>query len=183
MTLQETRTALAKAYTAGDEAMIAKLEIELVQVKHLEKIAEVTKAKAEFEKNAKARQELAIAIHKAVKRIVVDKAPLDEKLTGLKIMGFTYKPDGQLDTAGQPIRFESVALLMAGIPKVAGSKGGNRGKSKDEFGISLDAIYQKFATEEDKARYAKASSNSSQWQVKVAVKKRAIADGLLIPVK
>ena len=177
MDIKEVRMALAKAYTDGNEIDIAKLEAELVQAKFLEKQAQALAAKAEADKHAKARQELAITIHKAIKKLA-----FDEKLAGLKAKGFTYKLDGLLEN-GVPTKYEGVALLVAGIPKVGSGKGGNRGKTKDEFGVSLDEVYSRYATEDDKAKMSRALGNSSQWQVKVAVKKRAIADGLLIPVK
>ena len=70
------------------------------------------------------------------------------------------------------------------VPVIKAHKAGAgaTGKTKTEFGVSLNEVFEKFATPADKAKLAGAS-NSRQWQVKVAVKKRALAAGLLAPVK
>jgi len=72
-------------------------------------------------------------------------------------------------------------LTVAGIkaPK-AGNGGYQGGKTKDEYGMSLGDVFEKFANNDERTKLAAATSNSTQWQVKVAVKKRAIAEGLLI---
>ena len=79
--------------------------------------------------------------------------------------------------------------------KTARSGGGSTGKSKGEFGLTLDEIYQKFKTADDEGKMSdaitkdeqvkleKGKSNSvNQYNVKLAVKKNAIATGILKPI-
>ena len=85
-------------------------------------------------------------------------------------------PDEQSDKA-------RTALAVVPTKRSSGGGVGRTGKTSEEYGMSLNEVYEKFATPEDKAKMADATSNSSQWQIKVAVKKQAIANGQLAPVK
>ena len=165
--IDELKTALRKALDAGEDNEVVRLAREITKVK-------AEQAKADVEKFAKAREELAIAIHKTVKG-------LSEvaKLVDVGAQGFTYKVDGYPEA---DIKYKSVALTIPGL-KRAGGGGGGGGKTKDEYGMSLGEVFEKFATAEDRAKLNTAASGSAQWQVKIAVKKFAIEQGLLQPTK
>lgn len=149
--------------------------------------AEIAKAQAEVllkesEKLAGARELLAVSIHEAV---ITGKslANINQSLKDVKAWGFTYKVDNAVPGA-EDVRYKSVALTTAVVKtRKAGGGGGTTGKSKDEYGLSLTEIVDKFATPEELTAIAGADTNSKSWQLKVAVKKRAIAEGKLAPLK
>lgn len=78
----------------------------------------------------------------------------------------------------------------------SGGTGGGAGKTKDDYGMSLTEVYEKYHTAEDDGKLAEAelkdkeaseklgkTTNSNAWRVKNEVKKAAIASGLLQPTK
>ena len=138
-----------------------------------------TKLQAEAEQLAGAREKLASAIHGQVKALGIDKL-----ITDVKGWGFVYKID-KANPAELDVVYKTVSLTTAVIKaRKAGGTGGGAGKSKDEYGLSLSEIVAKFATPEELAAIsAEGISNSKSWQLKVAVKKAAIAAGKLAPAK
>ena len=140
---------------------------------------QATKLQAEAVALAGAREQLAGKIHVAVKALGLDKA-----ITDVKGWGFTYKVD-KANPAELDITYKAVSLSTAVVKtrKAGGSGGGGGGKSKEEYGMSLTEIVAKFATPEELTAIAAADSNSKSWQLKVAVKKAAIAAGKLAPAK
>ena len=179
-TLEELKNKMAEAVQAfkdtGDMTAIQAVSKEMDKAKSELAKQEAARLLKESEALAGAREELAAKIHEAIKAL-----KLDKELKAVKAWGFTYKVDravpNELD-----VSYKAVTLSTQQV-KVKQAGAGAGGRSKEEYGVSLGAIFNKFATEEDKVKLAQATSNSGQWQVKVAVKKKAIADGLLTPVK
>jgi len=139
---------------------------------------QATKLQAEATALAGAREKLAASIHAQVKALGIDKA-----ITDVKGWGFTYKVD-KANPAEPDIVYKTVSLSTAVVKtRKGGGTGGGAGKSKDEYGLSLSEIVAKFATPDELAAINAADTNSKSWQLKVAVKKAAIAAGKLAPVK
>lgn len=179
--LEELKQAMSKAVAefqeSGDMSKILEVTREMNKAKAELAKAEAEKARVEAEKLAGAREKLATTIHQQIRALGLDKAIID-----LKGWGFTYKCDNA-NPSEPGVAYKSVSLLTAAV-KAAGFGGiGGAGKTKSEYGVSLADVFEKYATEEDRGKLAAAETNSKQWQVKVAVKKRAIADKLLVPAK
>ena len=189
------------------EVLLAKLtnpEKPLTTDEALAIVAEIAKskvelAKAQAEQQRKEAEALADVRQKLAARIngqVIKFAWLADELTKVKATGFTFHPAGYTEADGSVTQNSTVALLVPTIKaKRTGGGGGGAGKtSKDEFGKSLDEIYQEFKgqvgvvkalSEEKSADELMAlagDNNTKQWQVKTAVKKAAVAKGLLKPV-
>ena len=175
-TLDELKKQLATAIATGNDAEFNRIVATIAKMKSELAKAAAESAKKEAEALAGVREQVATAVYKAVKAL-----NLDDALIKVKAQGFTYRLDAP-DAEGVMVHQKSAALL---VPTVKTARGGTTGggKSKDEYGMSLGTIFDKFANEEDQGKLAEAETNSKQWQVKVAVKKRAIAEGLLQPVK
>ena len=106
-----------------------------------------------------------------------------QSLPAMKAWGFTYKVD-KANPSEPDVVYKTVSLSTAVVKvRKAGGGGGAVGKSKDEYGLSLQEIVDKFATDDEKVAITGAETNSKSWQLKVAVKKAAIAAGKLAPVK
>lgn len=177
-TLDELKTKMASAIANNDAKAIEEIAIAIAKSKNERVKAEAEQARIDAEKMAGAREVLAKEIHKAVKAL-----KLDARLREVKSWGFVYKVD-KANPAEPDITYGSVSLSTATVKvKRTGAGGGATGKSKDEFGMSLTEIFDKFATDEDKKALAEAKTNSAQWQVKNKVKKQAIAEGKLKPAK
>jgi len=103
-------------------------------------------------------------------------------LVETKATGFTFKL-AYPDSNGVEVR-EHIALTVPQAPNVKTGRGGSGGpgKTKTEFGLSLDAVFQKFATDKEKAELEAEKDNSTKWDMKVLVKKAAIASGALKPL-
>ena len=109
---------------------------------------------------------------------------LDKEIKSMKVKGFNYFIDCDYELAGEQVHnVANVGLIHFQAPKVKKAGGGGTGKSKDEYGLSLLEIVDKYGTDAEKAAIAATESNSKSWQLKVAVKKAAIAAGKLAPVK
>jgi len=182
MTMDDIRKQLMEAAAKGDVEAVLKLTAEADKLKKAEAKEKAEAAAEEAKKLAGVRTELAEKIGAAFKPVSVklffDKATQTDStnavLEGVKATGYYFEYSIE-----KGISFG----LRHPTVKVAHSGGGSTGKSKAEFGMSLDEIFQKFATDEDKAKLEAAASNSAKWTVKVTVKKAAIAAGLLQPVK
>ncbi len=149
--------------------------------------AQAETARLEAEKLAGVRAELGEKVHTAImqsKQLV----NLIQKLADVKAYGFTFlgsqptPAEKAAGATGEVIR-KSVALVVAEV-KAARARtstgGGAPGRSKSEYGMSLDDIFQKFKTPEDDVAMAGAASNTAKWQIKNKVKNQAIKDGRLV---
>lgn len=178
LTLDQLKAKIAEAATNGSP------DFDSLIRQYNSRKSEVAKAlqeasQKENEALAGARQELATKIYQAVKGIVKV-----ADLEAVKAHGYIFKLD-EPDATGTMVHYKSVALLVPVLKaaKKTGGTGGTRTSSKAEFGLSLDEIFQKFATAEDKAKLEATEGNSAKWQVKNAVKKAALAAGKLQPAK
>ena len=177
VTLDTLKLDIADALAANDNdklfgvlAAISKHKAEIAK-------AAVEAAVAEASALAGEREKLAAAIHKAVKAI----PQLAQQLKAVKAFGFHFTID---NAHGDNSVYKAVALDVPGIPKhKVGHAGGGSGKSKAEYGMTLQEIFDKFATAENRVKLDKAEGNSAQWAVKNEVKKAAIAAGKLQPAK
>jgi len=162
------------AASGVDEKLVAKV---VAQVE-----ADV-KAKANAERIAKV-QPLLDEYKALVKGFIESKAfqavvgKLGEALAGAKY-GFT----GELASMNGP------SVTMPGVPtaKARASGSGGSGKSKTEFGMSLDEIAKAFGTESELAKVTTAEAmptgsarSNATFSAKDAIKRRAIKDGLLL---
>jgi len=186
----ELKAKMLTALQANDIKVVEELAQKIDAGKRERRKAEVAKAQAEATELAGDREALAIEVHKSIKALGIDK-----KLVALKSWGFTYKVD-KANPAEPDVSYKSVALTTAIIKKRASGGNGGAGKTKDEFGISLSEVYVKYGTADDDAKLAEAkvkdeqasaklgkTTNSNQWRVKNEVKKRALAENLIAPVK
>jgi len=176
MSIEELQAQMATAISNNDVAGMEAIALQIVASKKERAKAEAEKLQKESEQLAGKREALAAEIHKQVKLLNLDKA-----ITDVKGWGFTYKVD-KANPAEPDVTYKTVALTTA-IVKSHKAGGGSTGKSKDEYGLSLQEIVDKFATPEEQAAIASAATNSQSWQKKQAVKKRVIAEGKLAPVK
>jgi len=153
---------------------------------------EVEAQRKESEALAGAREALATAIHEQVKALKLDKS-----LKDMRAWGFTYKVD-RANPNEPDVEYKSVSLSVTAIKerKASSGNGGGAGKTKDEYGLSLGEVFERFANDDDRGKLAEAeasdkvaseklghSTNSNAWRIKNQVKKRALADGLLAPTK
>jgi len=114
------------------------------------------------------------ALQKAVLK-VADK--FKEDLAEVGITSFTYKVEANaFSTKGSRVR------------KGGGGGGGGAGRTKAEHGMSLGEMFEQFATPEERKEFEVAQAipdlskrGNKTYQVKVAVKKRVLAEGLLQP--
>jgi len=186
-------------YKQGMAAAIANNDIQAIEKLNAEwnkDKAERRKAQLEAEQKeavalAGVREKVAIEIHE---RLIANK-PINNlvaRLQEVKAHGFTFK----LDEDG--ITYKAVALTVPTIKakREGTGNGGGAGKTKDEYGMSLQEVYDKFHTAEDEVKLAEAkaadedvkaktgkSNQVNQWRVKNSVKVRVIADGTLKPQK
>ncbi len=186
-TLDELKAQVAAAIASNDDNAFMVAVSKIAKAK-----AEIAKAQAaiaqqEAEKLAGVRAELGEKLHSAImqsKQVM----NLIQKLADVKAYGFTFlgnQPTPAEAAAGATgeVTRRSVALVVAEV-KAARARtstgGGAPGKSKSEFGMSLDEIYQKFKAPEDETAMAAAVSNTQKWQIKNKVKNQAIKDGKLV---
>lgn len=195
MTIQEIRGALIAAYQTNDEGKIRELEGQLNIAKKAEQDAEIKRQQEEAKALEGARQAIATAIHTAVNGLVIDGKKIKPILDSVKATGFIYKLDvtASVDTDGKKIEgvvFKSVALtvptIKLGKGKCSiGNNGGRSGRTMEEYGISLDEVFQAHKNADDVAAFEAAEGlepkarNTKQWQIKTAVKKRVIEAGIL----
>jgi len=177
MTVKDLRNALSEVAKTGDVANIraavkALDEAEKVQAKELK-----AKADAEFEAKSAARLELTERIKATIGKVADSFREEVVKLVGLDEAVVRWSVD-----------YKNGNLIECSIlrtkPRAAstGTGGTPRGATKNEYGLSLGQVFEKFASDQDKLDYEKATSGSGQWQIKVRVKKQAIEAGLLKPV-
>jgi len=177
MSIEELQAQMATAISKNDIAGMEAIAIQIVAGKKERAKVEADKLLKESEQLAGKREDTAAKIHK----YVVENQGINTMLKEVKAWGFTYKVD-KANPAEPDVSYKTVALTTA-VVKAHKAGGGGNGKSKDEYGLSLQEIVDKFATAEEQAAIASATSNSQSWQKKQAVKKAAIAAGKLAPVK
>lgn len=179
-TLEQLKAQIGEALAAGDDTKFMSLVGEMAKAKCEIAKAAVEQAKRENEAMASTRDALAKEIMNLVKPL-----KLAGKLASVKALGFRFSIDRmEKDAQGLEVKVTGgVALIVPEVKQKRGGGGGGGHKTKDEYGMSLDEVYQKFATAEDKVKMEAAKTNSSQWQVKQAVRKAAIKAGLLLPIK
>ena len=176
VTLESLQAELAAQVTAG-----ASVDVVIAIADRMKKFrAEIAKAEAlRLQKEADAMAEIRKANADKLHKMVVTRQAQQviDLLATVKAIGFhyNYRVEGNVVDIG----FDYQQAPKA--PKATGAH--NIGKSKDEYGLSLSEIVEKFATAEEKAEINAATSNSMGWQLKTKVKKAAIAAGKLQPIK
>lgn len=125
------------------------------------------------------RMALAIALHANVMEI-----PIIHDLAGVLATGFVFKMDEPGETG---VKYLSVVLTTPTMKAITGVanrvSSATRISTKDTYGKSLDEIFRDHATPAELELVASTISNSSKWQVKVGVRKRALASGFLKPLR
>jgi hypothetical protein len=192
-TYEQLKVLAMQALTDGNDTEFLKISAQMRSFKSDIAKAEAEKLKKEAEALSGVRTELAGKIHA---RIMSQMTKLVTELATVKATGFTFKVDAP-DATGTMINYKSVELTVPTVKtKTARTGGGgSTGKSKSEFGLTLDEIYQKFKTSEDEAKMSEAiakdedvkaktgkSNSVNQYNVKLGVKKAAIASGNLKPL-
>lgn len=190
-TLDQLKAEIALAATSGDDKQFNALIKEYNSRK-----AEIAKALAEQmrkeeEALAGVRMEVATAIHAEIRSNKKLMALID-RFAELKSKGFTYRLDEEID--GVMTSYKSVSLLTPQAPKARASSGGGAGasgKTKEELGMTLDELFNTYATDEEKGEVAQLraeveggsldskKANSKIWAIKNTCKKRVLKDGLL----
>ena len=197
VTFDGLKKQLQDALASGDVDAITKASQAVADFQRAQARVAAEKAREETNRLSGERQALAEELTKSIKASKLGKANFSITLEQIGIAQELVKlapdivkqveavkgttvifklPDEQSDKA-------RVALAVVPTKRASGGGVGRTGKTSEEYGMSLNEVYEKFATPEDKAKMASATSNSSQWQIKVAVKKQAIANGQLAPVK
>lgn len=176
-TLQELTKLMGEAVSSNDITKMLEVAGDIKKLK-----AEV--AKAEAERLEKEANELADVRKAAVEKLEKTFRPTDKvyasilaTMAEIKAIGFHYLYIAEGNQTQIGYDFPSVKTAT----KHSGG-GGQSGKSKAEFGLSLSEIVEKFATEAEKKAIEAEPDNSKSWALKNKVKKQAIADGKLKPV-
>lgn len=181
MSIQELQAQMADAIAKNDVGAMEAIAGQIVAGKKERAKVEADKLLKEAEQLAGKREALGARIFSAVQSL-----GLDKELVDMKARGFNFYVKTSYTVPGQPEvhQVASCGLILVTAPKTRKAGGtGASGKSKDEYGLSLQEIVEKFATAKEQAEIDSADSNSKMWQKKMIVKKRAIAEGLLTPAK
>lgn len=176
-TLDELKAILKQSIETSNDQLFNETVTKIAKMKSEVAKAAADATKKEAEALAGIRQTVGKAIHDTIKGL-----RLDSKLAEVKAKGFTYKLDGIPDAQGVPVNYLTVDLL---IPTIKTARGGTTGggKSKAEYGLSLTEIFDRFATQAEKDLLPTLTAHNAAYFHKVAVKKAAIAAGLLQPVR
>lgn len=188
--MNELQQKMADAIANNDVKLMETIAGEILKGKTERIRKESEQARKDAEQLAGVREALATEIHKAVRAL-----KLEQKLKDVKSWGFTYKVD-KANPNEPDVSYKAVSLAVATVKAKTGVGGGGAGKTKAEFGMSLSEVFNKFATEGDKAKLAEAeakdsentaksgkTTNSNAWRIKNEVKKEALKAGLLAPAK
>jgi len=178
-TENELKATLAAALEANDDDQILAVANELRKHKaNIQKVA-AEAARKEAEALAGGREKLARALQKEV-----NTPALQKRLREVKAYGFRFSIDRVDTPPGQaPVNVEGGTTLL--VPEVKTGRrgaGGAAGKTKAEYGMTLQEVFDKFATDADREKLAAADGSTAEYNVKLAVKKNAIADKKLTPV-
>lgn len=183
---------MTKAIADNDVKAMEEIAALIVKSKAERHKVEVEALAKEAEALAGVRQSLAETVRKAVDGAIPD---LASQLAAVKCSEFRYQAKGHVGADGVPLAKSTVGLNVPVVKKGKGGTGGG-GKTKDDYGMSLDEAFTAFANVEEQKRYAEAEAadnkhatehglttpkQSNRWRVKDSVKKRAIAEGLLAP--
>jgi len=181
MSIQDLQAQMAEAISKNDVAAMENVASQIVAGKKDRAKAEAEQLQKEAEQLAGKREDTAAKIFELLNVNEGIKSMLKE----VKARGFNFYIKTSYAVPGEPEVHQqaSCGLILVQAVKARAVGTSSTGKSKDEFGLSLGEIFEKFATAEDRIKLAAATTGSSQWQVKVAVKKAAIAAGKLAPVK
>ena len=171
--IEELKQALAAALASNEVEAITKASAAIVDYQRGIAKAAAESARAEVEKLSGARTELAVKLNEAIKKSPLGKANFSISLESIvlganlvllipdivkqveAVKGTVVKfmlPDDASNTA-------RVALAVLPTKRVGGGGGGGGGTSKAEYGLALGEIFDKFATDADKANLASATSN------------------------
>ena len=167
----------------GDATVILAVAEKIHKAKQEYVKAEAVKAQAEATALQGVRDILAKAIKAAVKGL-----GLDKDIAKVKGWGFSYTIDRVEHPVGQPeVKVTGGCVLLVPATKASRASGGNggAGKTKATYGVSLDAVFQKFATAEEKAALAAITEDpggGKAYAIKKAVKVKAISEGKLKPL-
>lgn len=183
--LEQLKQEIAKAASSGDDVTFNTLIKEYNSRKS--EVAKAAAAAALAEANALAgeREAMEKKLWQAVQPALKDFDCYYLKCKSFIVtVNHNENDDGKLDRDGKVRVTGAVKLVVPTIKaRSSGGGGGTRVSSKDEYGMSLDEIFIKFATAEEQRELAEAETNSAKWQVKNKVKKAAIASGKLQPAK
>ena len=185
-TFEELEANMSNALASGDPTEIEAAAAAITKSKGLRQKAAVEAERKEAEQLASKREALGKKVFDLVRPLVPAK-----ELLAVKAKGFTFTIDhvedknGRLDPSGD-VKVTGGIALMVPVTKARKSGGGGAGKTQDQYGLTLDEVFAKFATDDDRDKYNAVplgpEGNSKRWQIKNAVKKRAIADEKLKPV-
>ena len=181
VTLEQLTAKMIAAATANDVTAMLTIAAEIKKMKAEVAVAEAKRLQAEAEALSGVRTE---AVEKLDKMLRIKNMQGAINLAeSIKAVGFHYTHTFA-DNA-TTIGFDYLTAPKTKTARTATSSSG--GKSKTEFGLSLNEIFEKFATAEDRAALVEASEkatrpDSAEYTVKLGVKKAAIAAGLLKPV-
>lgn len=181
--MRQMNEATAKA----DLAEVIRLGNILKKEKSAVEKAENEKLAREAEELSGTRTELGSKIHKGI-MTGQDIRPLIMQLKDVKAQGFTYKPDGPGPDGGM-VKYKSVELMVEkpkAVKRSGGGGGGTQSSTKDETGLNLSELIDKYATDAEKAEITEAyekgeaekkgSGGSKKWQKQVKVKTRILKD-------
>jgi hypothetical protein len=189
-TIEQLRAKIAEAANKGDDVGLLGLMKELNSRKAAIAKAANERLIAEATRLAGVREALEVELFATINKLTLmrDGKPVEvgKLIHNVKARGFTF-PIEWVDNSTVPPTTNKAVKVSLIVPTVkavkSGGHGGAAGKSSKEFGMSLTAIFDKFASEDDKLALAQANSGGAKWAVKVRVKKAAIAAGLLTPAK
>lgn len=182
---------IKEAEAKGDTKAIEAIAAEIVKSKTDRAKAEAEGLRKEAEALAGKREALAKKIHQQLHGSEFDKLLVD-----VKSWGFTYKVD-KANPAEPDIMYKSVSLSTQQVKARKAGAGGGAGRTKDELGMSLQEVYDKFADQytadtgtdigvdmQEALEKDKTVSNQGySYNVKKRVKKWALDKGLVAPAK
>ena len=132
--------------------------------------------KEERDAIAKEREGVIAKVEKDLRKLVEKHREAIERVGINKIQWRALEPNGDGWLVGPKTR------------KGKGGGGGGAGETKKVFGKSLGELFEEHATPEERAAFDEAQAipdlskrGNKTYQVKVAVKKRLIAEGTLVP--
>lgn len=184
--VKEARTKLAEAAKTADIEQIKAAALALTDAERVEAKELKAKAEADFTAKAKEREELTAEVGTAIHAAAGPFRAKIIKLVGEELALLRYSVDYKAGNLTECSIVRTIAKTRTGAGAGAGNGGGRGGKTKDEFGMSLNDIFEKFATDKDKADFTACTGDrvdSAQYVIKVRVKKAAITAGLVKPLQ
>lgn len=154
--------------------------------------AELKRVKAEAEaKEREARLAKAKTATDALDSAVVQLVKQQNVISSLSALAQVYGKERSVSIVIPLDDVNAASVMPLEKARVGRASGGGGGKTKDQYGMSLDAVFQSFATDGEKAELAKLQSEHSkehrtdgtQHVLKTRVKNRAINEGKIASVK